>query len=197
VHGEESIPVANLTDSKIVSDAGEKGVVVGNSLHNVLIRSGQVDTVTDVVARTRKAIKHVYSWDDLEADEKVNIDRAKDAINELIDFIDGSPLVCKEIGIGPGWAGIDHVSDAIQVADFNSATTMGQSGDGQVFVAKQYLKSFSTTLRILVHETAHLYLVGEGHSNEFMHATEELWQGLMYMAVERGKYGLQRDGGEE
>jgi hypothetical protein len=130
-HGLNAVPVSNLSDSRDMEHLGKKGIVVSSGLGAVLGRLlGDAEAVKKSL---REEVTRIWSWSDLDATEKSNLETAIGLVNPSarIDFLD------------------------IDVVDFRSAALYGQFKDGRQLLARSVLASRQETLATLVHEVAH------------------------------------------
>jgi hypothetical protein len=131
--GADAIPVSSLAESKDLEHFGKKGVVVNKPLKAVLQAvMGSTETVKE---NLKKEASRRYSWGELSAIEKSNLEQA-------IFFVNGAEKLAL---------------DEIEVVDFRSENLKGlfDGSSGRVSIAKKCLSSRKETLRILVHEVSH------------------------------------------
>jgi len=133
--GADAVPVSSLAESKDLEHLGKKGVVVNKPLKAVLQAvMGSTETVKESL---KKEASRRYSWNELSAGEKANLEQA-------IFLVSGA----EKVGL-----------DEIDVVDFRSEGLLGmfeKGGAGErVLLAKKILASRKDTLKVLVHEVSH------------------------------------------
>ncbi len=130
-HGDDAIPVQNLSESAEVGHLGKTGVIVSPPLKALL------ETVLGTTAQAkellREAAQKLYGWHDLDDTEQENLTRAIDLVS-----------VAAEISL-----------DEIDVSDFRDPGTLGRARDGRILLARRILSDRKLTRLILVHEVAH------------------------------------------
>ena len=150
--GEDAIPVENIEQSKDIEHLGKRGVVVKPQLQKIVQqRLGSPDKVAQEL---REEVTKLYSWHDLDFDEKHNFESA-------IDYI--------KIGTEDDSLSLSN----FDIVDFRSGDLMGQFKDGKYLIAKKHLANRDVTLEILVHEVAHEN-GGDGDKNHVA-AIEHIW----------------------
>lgn len=148
-HGEDAVPVGNLSESAEIGHLGKRGVVVPKGLRAVLEQ--KLGPLAAVQERLRSRPKKSYSWDELADGERASLERAI--------------RLC---------AGVEPVSlDEIDVIDPQDEGVLGLYKAGRVQLAKKILSDRALTLRVLVHEVAHR----DGDDGEKGHVAriEEIW----------------------
>lgn len=129
-HGEDAVPVANMSASAEAAQHGIKGVVVSNNLCEALCNA--MPTLDKAKEARVLDTKRRYSAHDLDPAELDNLLWAQ--------------------GLGEGWLqGVD-----LLVVDFIGDTTLGVCGDGEIRIARKQLGDRAGLIATLVHELAHL-----------------------------------------
>jgi hypothetical protein len=152
-YGEDAIPVDNMADSKDVAHLGKNGVIVNKSLKSIL--QSILGSTEQIKADLENEVKHHYSWNDLSAEEKKNLEEAIALVNKV------APIALSDV----------------DVVDFRSETTLGLIKDGRMLLAKNKLADREMTLETLVHEVAHR--CGADGSHQHVAAIERIWSGIV------------------
>ncbi len=152
-YGADAIPVANMAESKDVEHLGVRGVVVPAPLQAVLAR--KMGDLASVQERLRNEVTESYSWSDLDAAERQNLD-------EAIVLVNGHAPV---------------TLDEVDIVAFRSKSLQGQFAKGRVLIAKKLLADRRETLATLVHEVAHKN-GGDGDKNHVAEI-ERIWSGIV------------------
>jgi len=145
--GEQAVPVATLEESKDIEHLGRRGVVASKPLKAVVEQ--KVGSLFLVQKELREEVLHTYSWGDLTAEEKTNLEDA-------IALIDEPDVLSKA-----------------DVVDFRDEKLQGQWKDGRYLIARGQLADRDETLCTLVHEVAHE--VGADGEKSHVARIEALW----------------------
>jgi hypothetical protein len=166
-HGESAVPVASIGESSTVSKAGRTGVVVNDTLKEVLAKS-RVDTATKVKQDLDNAVSKTYSWDDLAEEERAVLMAAAAALDAILPTTFPQDIPHRPI------------LDVTKVVDFFRENLVGKVLDGDILLARKNLTSPAETLTTLVHEKAH-EISGAGDGMQAHVATlEALWSALYW-----------------
>ena len=152
-HGKNAIPVGNLAESKDIEHLGKVGVVVPKILGAVLRQT--MGNVEDVKKSLENEVLKAYSWHELSAEQKANLERAITLVSVR------TPTTL----------------DGIDIVDFRSPNLLGQFKEGRSLISSKILSNFGETLRTLVHEVAHQHGGDgdKGHVDEI----EETWTAIV------------------
>jgi len=153
-HGENAVPVTTLEESRELAHLGKRGVVVNEGLQAVVQRvfGSPADLAKELAGEAKKS----YSWDQLRAGERKNLE---DAITFVQSQVPGLTL------------------GSVDVVDFRSDDIEGQHKAGRYLVARKMLRTLRGALQTLVHEVAH----DNGDDGEHAHVKtiERIWSGLV------------------
>lgn len=152
--GADAVPVSSLAESKDLEHLGKKGVVVNKPLKAVLQAvMGSTETVKE---NLKKEASRSYSWSELSAVEKANLEQA-------IFIVNGA----EKLALGE-----------IDVVDFRSENLLGMfhGSSERVSIAKKCLGSRKETLRILVHEVSHRQ--GADGDKSHVERIENIWSAI-------------------
>jgi hypothetical protein len=185
-HGTEAIPVQSIGDSAEMEHFGKVGIVVSNTLKSVLENS-TVSTATQIKLSFSKAVKKSYSFSELDETEKEMLLRIEHTISQVYQFIPRSKehieSFSKEFGVSyrVSLAFPEAILKDIEIADFFDKDIRGlcDLASGKISLSKDILRSYYTTLRVVVHELAHKL---DGSSDGYkghVSTMEELWT-LLY-----------------
>jgi hypothetical protein len=132
-HGASAVPVANLEEAKALEHLGSRGIVTSEVQRKLLEKSiGSVETVKN---NLREQVTKRYSWADLTAEQKKNLEEAI----EMVNFG----------GLKIGLADVD-------VVDFRDAILLGQYKDKRLLLASKVVSVWRECLATLIHEAAHM-----------------------------------------
>lgn len=152
-HGENALPVGNLSESAEIEHLGKKGIIVPKSLRAVLEK--ELGSVAANKGKLREEVTHTYGWHDLDPTERENLRAAIGLVN-----------------------GVEPVTlESVDVTDFRDSGIEGMFKDGRILVAKRALGNRRLTLEVVVHEVAHR----AGGDGEMGHVRniERIWSGIV------------------
>jgi hypothetical protein len=131
-HGEDAVPVQNLSESKEIDHLGKKGIVVPEGLNKVLEK--KYGNFLGMKQELAKSAFTLCSFADLSQEEKDNLELAIDMIH-MVD---------------------DRISlDTIDVVEYADEGMLGQHVDGRTRLAKKVLTTPESALEVLAHEWCH------------------------------------------
>jgi hypothetical protein len=185
-HGEAAVPVQSIGDSAEMGHFGKVGIVVPQALKGVLDNT-DVQSVKQVKDSFAKAVKKTYSFSELDENEKQVLLKIEETIKRIYKFIPSSAELIEdfsqEYGISyrTSAAFPDGILGDIEIVDLFDKKTRGLCDlvSGKISISKDILKSYYTTLRVIVHELAHKL---DGSSDGYkghVSTMEELWS-LLY-----------------
>ncbi len=167
-HGENAVPVSNISESRELAHLGKKGVVVSKTFKDLVeSRKGSLESVKEKAAS--KSTK-TYSWTDLEPREQQILEEVAEIVN-LASAIRAGVTV------------LDH----IQVVDFADPDQIGRfdTSGNVIRLAKKVLVDWRETMKTLVHELAHADAILDG-SLEHHEAMESIYVDCVVCLAERG-----------
>lgn len=132
MHGDDAVPISNMSESLIAAQHGMKGVTVSRAVRRAV--ETQLGTFDDRKAKQQLAVAKTYNAHELTDAERNN-------------FVRAFTLLTK--------AEPAHVSKDVHVVDFLDATICGMHHAGQVYIAKRLLVDRNELLATLVHEVCH------------------------------------------
>lgn len=153
-HGATAVPCKDMNESRDVEHLGVRGVVVSKTMATLL--QPIVGDADAAKARLKNAVIQRYSWGELTADERDNLDWA-----------------AKLVRAAATAAQVD-VRVACNVVDFRDDGLMGLfSNGGDIDIARKLLADRYEVLATLLHEVAH----HRGHNGDHGHVAtlEKLW----------------------
>jgi len=157
-YGEKALPVQSLADSARLEHLGYRGIVVPRVLQRVLSRT--LGNTEQRIAQLVEAARQRYSWQDLDATERANLGRAISLVRPH-----------KEVSL-----------QTLEIVDFEDECLEGQcDATGTIKLGKHILASAERTLRVLIHEVAHLNGAQDGDKSH-VHAIEMLWSALFHQS---------------
>lgn len=136
-HGETAIPVASMAEAREIEHYGRRGVVVAQSLVDVL-RKDKAMHLDSVRTEAKNAVKARYSWSDLTVEEQ-------QVYSKVVGLVEDA---AKELGFGT-------VEDRLTVVDFGDDKLDGLFKGGAIQIAKRLLADEEELLATVVHEVAH------------------------------------------
>ncbi len=154
-HGENAVPVASLADSKDIEHLGKQGIVAPKALKAVL--ENILGTTDAIKENLRNESVKVYSWGELAADERDNLEWAIATVNTI------TPVTL----------------DKVDISDFRDQKIRGLFKDGRVVLAHNILSDRIKTLRVLVHEVAHDVSNGDDGDKSHISSVERIWSGIV------------------
>jgi len=151
-HGEHAIPVTNLAESAEVAHLGANGVVCPPTLRAIL--EAEIGNVADNKAKLSNMPSTNYSWSDLSASERMNLESAIALVNAQAQV---------------------SLAD-VDVCDFRDEGLEGLF-NGRVLLGRKILGDGAKVLEVLVHEVAHR----KGSDGEKSHVMEieRIWSGIV------------------
>lgn len=160
-YGSEAVPVLSLGESVEMEHFGKKGIVVSKSMKSIL--ETILGKTSDLKIKLAKEAMKLYSWSALNSDEQQNLEQAVEFINNA-----------HARGFVPSGVQLD----VIDVTDFRDEKIRGLFNDDRIFLAKKILSDRSLTLRVLVHEKAHMMGGDDGEKNHVSNI-EMIWAGIV------------------
>jgi len=155
LHGENAVPVKSTAESSDMEHLGKKGVVVGESLLNVLRLSfGDIDKLRKDLSR--QITGHV-SWHELTEKEKHNLKNAIDIIN----------AADKNLRV--------NLSN-VDIVTFRDSMLLGMHKEGKALLSRAVLDDHVDTMSTLVHEVAHRK--GADGEKEHVQEIERIWSAI-------------------
>lgn len=139
-YGVDALPVETEAEATELGHLGKRGVKVPWNLRTIL--DWTLGSAQKNLKKLRMNAKHVYSEDELTERERANLSTAKGVLKTALLRLDASLDIC----------------DRITVVDFGDSKLMGtyDSSDGGVRLARTCLGTVAATLRVLIHEVAHV-----------------------------------------
>ncbi len=166
-HGEDAIPVSNMSEAKELHALGRKGIVVSTAVKDLVeSRKGSLESRKH---KAKMASTKTYSWSDLEESERENIDRCVELVNRC--------------GIVQG---TEDLMDVLKVVDFADERQVGRYNrvDGEIMLAKRIVNDFKETLKTLVHEICHRdWAAGDG-TDRHHDLMEDAWADMVCRLVQ-------------
>jgi len=158
VFGEKALPVDSIGSSAKLEHLGVLGVVVPRTMREVLDKVfGSTEQNLD---RLKKESRKLYSWQELSAEEKSNVMRAVKLVSEE------EPRL---------------TLDLLQITDFGDENLEGTyaSEDGEVVISlsKKILSHRGDTLRVTLHEAAHM--AGGDGEHSHVRRLETMWSNIL------------------
>lgn len=156
-HGEDAVAVANTQESQQVDRVGKKGIVVSDSLKEILQK--RMGKPEDIVQEGLRGITATHAWSDLSEREQVTLSAAAAALDAVLPK--GRPPVLSRV----------------EIVDFRDENLNGtcELESGSIRLARKVLEDVPGCLCTLVHEEAHA--ISEAGDGEASHQAviEELW----------------------
>jgi len=173
-NGEDAVPVKTMKESEELDHNGRKGVVVGDTL-SAILKTSKIDTLETLKKKRETEIKTRFSWSDLSLEEQKNLKDAGDMIEAALEWV--TEERCKDLFLTNIW--VDSKIDVlgnIQIVEFHTDALEGTAElDKQTIkISRLALSHVSRTLRVLIHEKAHLVATYSSSSTHGRFA-EELW----------------------
>lgn len=159
LHGPEAFPVANMEQAADLEHLGKRGIMVGDSLLNVLKRKyGDINKVREALGN--EVLEHIQLAD-LTKDERDYLESAVETLAMADPKLD---LSLKDV----------------EVVTFRDARLLGLHQNGKAILARSQLASRSRALGTLLHEVAHR----KGPDGDKAHVAEieRLWA-LVYEGI--------------
>jgi len=139
-NGEAAMPVTSIGDSQRVEHFGKKGVVVSQSIKNIIEK--YVGKLADRLNKSAMDKKTTYSWNDLTENEKKNLVRSIELVSSVEYW-----LTMNIINV------VDFLGDSIK----GTAEVVHGGEVKSINLARKILDNESDLLQTLVHEVAHKY----------------------------------------
>lgn len=134
LHGADAFPVANLEQAADLEHLGKRGVMVGDSLLNVLKRKfGDINKVREALGN--EVLEHIQLAD-LTKDERAYLESAVETLAAADPKLD---LSLKDV----------------EVVTFRDGRLLGMHRDRKALLARSQLASRSRAIGTLIHEVAH------------------------------------------
>lgn len=199
-HGKDAIAVTNIGESNEAEHFGRKGIVVSDTLKNVL--SKEIDTVYSLRSKNRREVIKEYSWNELNKFEKLCLDHAARAIYCVCKRIVGRPELCRELGVSSEWSTFEKFDDIdiddfesfknqrvlhnVRIVDFFDKNILGETKnpEGEIRIAKHRLSNIVRALRVLIHEKCHAWSQSSDGTVNQTHMVEEFWSLLFFVYTE-------------
>lgn len=164
-HGENAVPVGNIQESADLSSVGRLGVVVPETLREVIQKkTGKPD---DIVQESLRKINKTFGWHELTQDERERLRVAADKLDDA----------AKEFAPEREDEGLLMRVNIVEFADKNLDGTC-DLGSGKINISRSVLTSTATVLCALVHEEAHAISEAGDGTREHVQAIEGLWMHL-------------------
>lgn len=155
LHGQDAVPVRTTAESSEMEHLGKKGVLVGETLSNVLRRSfGDIDKLRKELSGQ---VTSQVSWHEMTAQEKHHLKNAIDCINQA----DPDLKV--------------NLSN-VEVVTFRDGRMMGMFKDGKALLSRHVLADHVDTMSTLVHEVAHRK--GPDGDKAHVQEIERIWSAI-------------------
>lgn len=166
-HGNESIPVGGMAESKQLDHLGAQGIVVSDTLKKVLER--KIKSAADVKLELATASTAEYSWRDLEVDERAVLSEVTTLVHEAT----------------AQWRGkldLPPILDRLHVVDFKLKELLGtcEGDSGDVKIARRLLVDNEESLIVLVHEEAHALSLASDGEKRHVDMVERIWAQLFF-----------------
>jgi predicted aspartyl protease len=161
-HGDKALPAATMADNAKLEHYGRKGVVVPRVMQKVL--EGFFGTTEKNLDELKKAAQKRYSWHELTDTEQEHLQWALGTIYPA----------CEEVSL-----------DLLEIVDFTDEEAIEGQWDPdtrRILLAKSLLTSPVDTLRVLIHEAAHMNGDGDGEKSH-VRAIELLWAAIFKQAT--------------
>ena len=152
-HGEGSVPVKDLAESRDLAHLGQVGVVVNEGLGAVLAKV--LGTASQIKERLHNEVTASHGWHELDQAESVCLEQTI----ELVERV-------RKVSLGD-----------IDLVTFRSSALQGMYKDGRILLAKKLLGDRNLTLKVLVHEVAHRY--GGDGEKDHVAEIEEIWSEIV------------------
>lgn len=160
--GEKALPVASIGDSAKLEHHGRKGIVAPRPMREIL--DSVFGTTAENLARMEQEAQKQYSWHELSDTEKTNLQRAVEMVSKEEPRLK---------------------LDLVRVTDFCDEMTEGtyevKGGERIISLAKKILEDKAVTLRVMLHEAAHM----DGSDGEHSHVRriEIMWSNILERAL--------------
>ncbi len=164
--GEDSVPVANIMESKDLDHFGRKGIVLPGPLAKLLqALMGMEGGVEGIKRKIGAEVVARHSWSELGELERANLDKA--------------------IGL-VALAGHEVPLSQLDVVSFRSNDRWGLWNGKRIMVSKAVLADEVRTLTTLIHELAHhLSEKGDGEKSHIF-LIERIWGGVYAAVAKKG-----------
>ena len=152
-YGDNALPVDTLASSQEVEHFGKKGVICPKPMQHIL--ESVLGTVATNKSRLAEETVGLYSWQELDSVEQLNLISALELVNpvETVTLND------------------------VDVAEFRDPRLRGLFKLGRVQIAKTVLFSRAETLRTIIHEVAHR--AGGDGEKDHVSNIERIWSGVV------------------
>lgn len=172
-HGEDAVPVEGMAESQKLDHLGARGVVVSDTLKEVLKR--KVKSAEEVKRELRTAAEAEYSWHDLEPAEQAALSEATSLLHEV---------TADERSRG----NLSPLMDRLRVVDFNDAKLEGtcNPATGEIKIARRLLADMEELLPALVHEEAHAITAASDGLARHVRTVEVIWTRLYFAPPKEG-----------
>jgi hypothetical protein len=162
-HGEEAVPVRSIQESANLAHIGKKGILVNDSLKKVLASSTQIENSDKLQLEVETSTSHIYNWDELEEEEQKILLRSAKKINKI--------------------GNLDILNHTL-IVDFYKERFLGRAKEGKISIAKKVLKDKKETLKVLLHEEAHLRSSAGDGDKAFIDELQNLWTKVYFANIE-------------
>jgi len=160
-YGPDAVPVLSLAESLEMEHFGKKGIVVSKSSKALL--ETILGKTSDLKIKLAKEAMKLYGTTDLTEDELSNLQQAVEIIN---------------VAHAHGYIPEPLKLDTIDVTDFRDEKIRGLFKEERIFLAKKILADRSLTLRVLLHEKAHM-MGGDDGEKDHVSNIEMIWAGIV------------------
>ncbi|MBD3262053.1 MAG: hypothetical protein GF334_10385 [Candidatus Altiarchaeales archaeon] len=156
--GEKALPVASIGDSAKLEHHGRKGIVAPRPMREIL--DSVFGTTAENLTQMEQEAQKQYSWHELSDIERANLQRAVEMISKEEPRLD---------------------LDLVKVTDFCEEAVQGtyevKDGERVISLAKKILEDRATTLKVVLHEAAHM----DGSDGEHSHVQriENMWSNIL------------------
>jgi hypothetical protein len=173
IHGDDAIPVQTLAESQEVEHLGKRGIVTNKPMRHVLETA--LGSVMQNKMKLSKEVQRSYGWHELSGDEKASLERALFMVAGIIGLAGLKPV---------------RLSD-VDVVDFRDPNIRGmyvpatmQEGM-RIQLRKEILGDKDLTLRVFVHEVAHMAGGSDGEKGHVANI-EHIWGSIVAKLTKTG-----------
>lgn len=171
-HGDDAIPVDSIGESNSITHAGRHGVVVNDTMKE-LLASSKIKTALEVRRELTESVTKIYSWDDLDSDERANLTAAAHALDTAVSTVTEQ----------------EHppILNRVKIVDFLQEILDGLVKGNEISMARSLLVSKEEILKALVHEEAHIISDADDGLAAHVQTIEKLWSALYWKDKEDAK----------
>lgn len=155
-HG-DAYPVLNVDDATTLKFLGKNAVLSSKQLAVVLWE--KIGNIDNIKKKLSTSITKTYTLSELSNEKRINYLKATSIVGNAIE------------------QNINDFRSIISIVDFNSSKILGQFMCGCIFISKCCLSSYTNTISIIVHETAHF--LGRDGSKEHVDLIEMIWENIV------------------